>query len=189
MTPSSCSCTRKRFVGGLAAVAAALGMPRVARAAPTPYPMRELWLERLDSGAKVIAPFCKDGRTLYLPGYYSLCEMLRDAHVSWRRGAKYIDVRLIQALWEVQGYFWSAGVREPLVIHSGYRSPETNAATEGAARNSLHMWGMAADFHIPGVSIDDLWQVSAACPLSGGVGYYPEGWVHLDVGPKRYWAG
>ena len=77
----------------------------------------------------------------------------------------------------------------PIVVHSGYRTPQTNAAIEGAARNSLHMWGMAADFHIPGVSIDDLWQECWSCPMSGGVGYYPSGWVHMDVGPNRRWNG
>jgi len=189
---SSCSCSRRGFIGGLAAFVAIAGSgaarPLAALSSPG-WKKRELWIARLDSDEQTFAPFSVDGRSLYLPGYFALCKVLRDKHVSWRVGAKYIDVRLIQALWEVQGYFWRRGVHQPIVVHSGYRSPQTNAATEGAVRNSLHMWGMAADFHIPGISIDELWQVCAACPLSGGVGYYPSGWVHLDVGERRYWAG
>lgn len=190
MYHDSC-CSRRHFLSGLAAAAFAASLPKIASASKLPeyYYKRELWLIRDTTGEQVVAPFCLDGKKLYLPGYYRLCALLRDQHVTLPEGAKYIDVRLIQALWEVQVNFWRQGVRAPVVIHSGYRTPETNAATEGAARNSLHMWGMAADFHMPGVSIDDLWQACAACPLSGGVGYYPSGWVHMDVGSKRYWSG
>jgi uncharacterized protein YcbK (DUF882 family) len=187
-----CSCSRRSFIGGLVAAGAALALPKYVLAAqkvPEYFTKRALWLQRWDSGEQVVAPFTLDGRKLYLPGYYKLCELLRDHHVEWARGAKYINVQLIEALWEVQLYFWRDGRRVPIVVHSGYRSPETNAATEGAARNSLHVWGEAVDFHVPGVSIDELWQVCWKCSLSGGVGYYPGGWVHLDVGEKRYWSG
>lgn len=39
-------------------------------------------------------------------------------------------------------------VRQPVLISSGYRSPELNKAV-GGARNSQHMLGEAADIHIP----------------------------------------
>jgi len=35
----------------------------------------------------------------------------------------------------------------------------------------------------------DLANIAWACPATGGVGYYPEGWVHVDAGPRRWWTG
>jgi uncharacterized protein YcbK (DUF882 family) len=92
-------------------------------------------------------------------------------------------------LWGVQQALFAQGVRAPIVVHSGYRTPETNAVTEGAAYNSLHMYGRAVDFDVPGVATSDLADLCWSCPRSGGVGYYGGGWVHLDTGPHRYWTG
>jgi uncharacterized protein YcbK (DUF882 family) len=100
-----------------------------------------------------------------------------------------MNVRLVETLWAIQQYLRRAGVHQPIIVHSGYRTPQTNAMTEGAARNSLHMYGQACDFDVPTVSIEDLAAIAWACPSSGGVGYYPDGWVHVDAGPRRYWSG
>jgi uncharacterized protein YcbK (DUF882 family) len=148
-----------------------------------------LFIERLDTGEYAAEPFTQDGKTLYWPGYKKLCAVLRDEHVSPHFGYVQIDVRTIEALWAVQRYLVRDGIDGPIVVHSGYRTPQTNAAIEGAARLSLHMWGKAVDFHVPGVALDDLAAICRACPISGGVGYYPEGWVHMDTGPKRSWVG
>jgi uncharacterized protein YcbK (DUF882 family) len=37
-------------------------------------------------------------------------------------------------------------IAEPIIITSGWRCPNRNASTEGAAKNSLHMEGKAVDF-------------------------------------------
>jgi uncharacterized protein YcbK (DUF882 family) len=143
----------------------------------------------MDTGEYADEPFTRDGKTLYWPGYKKLCAVLRDEHVALRYGYVQINVRIIEALWAVQQYLARDGFYGPIVVHSGYRTPQTNAQIEGAARLSLHMWGKAVDFHVPGVAIADLAGVCEACPVSGGVGYYPEGWVHMDTGPKRSWTG
>lgn len=148
-----------------------------------------LWLERMQTGETVSAPFSLDGKTLYWPGYKQLCAILRDEHVSPHFGYVQINLRTIEALWAVQQYLVRDGVNAPIMVHSGYRTPQTNAETEGAARLSLHMWGKAVDFHVTSVSLADLAGVCLACPIRGGVGYYPGGWVHLDTGPRRYWEG
>lgn len=44
---------------------------------------------------------------------------------------------------------------KPIIIHVAYRSPEYNTLVKGAA-NSAHLRGMAADFHIVGISCDDV---------------------------------
>jgi uncharacterized protein YcbK (DUF882 family) len=51
------------------------------------------------------------------------------------------------------------------------------------------MYGEACDFGVPDIALDDLAGIAWACPSTGGVGYYPDGWVHVDTGPRRYWTG
>jgi uncharacterized protein YcbK (DUF882 family) len=143
----------------------------------------------MDTGETAAESFSLDGQSIYKPGYYRLCILLRDAHVDPSIGDVQMDIRLVETLWAIQQYLVRAGLREPIVVHSGYRTPQTNAMTEGAARNSLHMYGQACDFDVPGVAFDDLAAIAWACPSTGGVGYYPEGWVHVDTGPRRYWSG
>jgi len=180
---------RRGFLaGGLLAIAAA-SLPVRALAAASPSRDYTLFIERMDTGEYASEPFTIDGKTLYWPGYKKLCSVLRDEHVASRYGYVQINVGIIEALWAVQRYLVGDGIDQPIVVHSGYRTPQTNAQIEGAARLSLHMWGKAVDFHVPGVSIADLAGICEACPISGGVGYYPEGWVHMDTGPKRSWVG
>ena len=81
--------------------------------------------------------------------------------------------------------------REPWEMISGYRSPATNAklaaTTDGVARASLHVKGMAIDIRLPGRSLEAL-RDSARSLRRGGVGYYPRSsFVHVDVGRVRSW--
>ncbi len=49
------------------------------------------------------------------------------------------------------------------------------------------MKGRAIDIYVPGGSLAALRRTALALKR-GGVGYYPRnGFVHLDVGPIRYW--
>jgi uncharacterized protein YcbK (DUF882 family) len=81
--------------------------------------------------------------------------------------------------------------RDPFHIFSGYRSPTTNALLrrrrKGVSKNSLHIHGKAADIHLPKIRLSSLRRVAMSM-RAGGVGYYPRnGFVHVDVGPVRYW--
>ena len=90
-------------------------------------------------------------------------------------------------------YFISRTLDRPPRFHiiSGYRSPETNAMlrrrSNKVAKNSLHMEGEAVDIRIPGC--DTTWLRGVCMNLkAGGVGYYPKSeFVHVDIGPVRYW--
>lgn len=76
-------------------------------------------------------------------------------------------------------------------ISSGYRSPRYNKKLRDrggtVAKASLHLYGMAADLRIDGVDAKAVWEHVKQHKL-GGAGHYGGPWLHLDVGPARYWT-
>lgn len=80
---------------------------------------------------------------------------------------------------------------QPVNIISGYRSPRTNSMlrtrSEGVARRSFHLRGMAIDLRLPGLSTAGIARTARQLQV-GGVGYYDDSdFVHVDVGPVRTW--
>jgi uncharacterized protein YcbK (DUF882 family) len=77
----------------------------------------------------------------------------------------------------------------PFKLVSGYRSPEYNSIlrekSSQVAKKSYHLRGMAADIQLDGVDLAAIRKV-AKCLNVGGVGSYDQ-FIHLDVGPVRYW--
>ena len=103
---------------------------------------------------------------------------------------KQIDTHLLDLL---HGINVNLNSKKPFHVISGYRSPETNAKLrkrgKGAAKNSYHIQGKAVDIRLPGYRTSVL-RRTAYKMKRGGVGYYPNrGFVHIDVGPIRYWKG
>lgn len=95
-----------------------------------------------------------------------------------------MSVKLIELLDAIEDRFGRRG----LVLLSGYRTYKNNHRLRGAARESLHMLGWAADIRIPGYSSTKV-KAYALSRRAGGVGYYPyKGFTHLDVGKPRYWV-
>ncbi|HQR50511.1 MAG TPA: DUF882 domain-containing protein [Methylophilaceae bacterium] len=85
----------------------------------------------------------------------------------------------------------SLDARQPFHVISGYRSPTTNAMlaekSNGVAKHSLHMEGLAIDIRLPGRELADVRRAAIALGY-GGVGYYPASdFVHVDVGRVRTW--
>lgn len=100
-----------------------------------------------------------------------------------------MDVKVIELLNYTSTWL---GVPE-ILIHSGYRTPRYNSLlaknNENVARNSLHLWGKAIDFSVPGVSIDQVCSIAQGTRQAfggqGGIGYYPRaGFVHIDSGER-----
>ncbi len=74
----------------------------------------------------------------------------------------------------------------PMTISSAFRSYSHNKAV-GGATNSYHMYGMAADFYISGISPKEIGEYARQImPDYGGIGIY-NGFVHIDIGEKRDW--
>jgi uncharacterized protein YcbK (DUF882 family) len=179
---------RPDFLTALATATLAGMSPRAVRAAIPNARRRILWLRHQVDSSEVIAPFCIDGRTVYEPGYREICWLMRDRHVPAAQGYVQFDIVEIEALWEVQHALALNGIYQPLVITSGYRTLQTNQATEGAARNSMHLYAKAADMYVDGVSMRDLFDTCWSRSVSGGMGYYDDH-VHLDSGSRRWWVG
>lgn len=153
------------------------------------YRPRELWLRRTIKGQnrEIRAVYWKDG-ALQSEGYWQVCAMLQDV----RKGVMTaIDPGIMDILRGVQGYYEAWRWPHPIVINSGFRTLETNnaLAAEGAAKNSMHLYGKAVDMRIPGIPVKDIAALGAYLK-QGGVGFYPsKGFIHLDTGRLRTWQG
>lgn len=88
-----------------------------------------------------------------------------------------------------------AGV--PILIRdaggSGLRCPQHNASIPGAAANSEHTNGRAADLHPRGKTPAELYTIAEAVmaemiPGRGGLGLYSWG-IHVDTGKYSRWNG
>lgn len=115
-------------------------------------------------------------------------------HLSWfwrdikdHQRAVWIDPELFDLLSQLQGAAAAlAGVRRPVMLLSGYRTPERNRTLEGAARRSMHIFGRAADFTIPGFTPSQVGAMAAILG-AGGVGLYDR-FTHVDTGRPRAWG-
>lgn len=143
-----------------------------------------LTLEDAHSGAKLRAHFRRRD------GSYDSAVLAQLTHFLRSRGDGQegdVSLRLIEQL----DYIEDLARPRHLRLASGYRSPAYNSDLRArggqAASASLHTQGLAADLQFDGVNIRRLWQRIRALDCCG-VGYYKEGnFLHIDVGPPRFW--
>ena len=186
--------TRRRFLTGLAAGGAALAtsplIPSLAFAAPTQDAgelpgTRSLAFRSLHTGEEVAATYLRDG-ILQAEGLQSLNHVLRD----WRTGEVWdMDPKLLDLLYALRRRMDS---QAPFELISGYRSPKTNASlaskSNGVAKRSFHMRGMASDIRLPERDLKGLHK-TALNLQGGGVGLYSKsGFIHVDTGRVRRWG-
>ena len=165
------------------AVALGAGLPALA------FPdadSRRLSLANLHTGETLTTAYWERGA--YLPAALSAVNhVLRD----FRTGEVHeIEPLLLDLLVALAG---QTGVAAPYEVISGYRSPSTNAMLHSesgqVASKSLHMAGKAIDIRVAGMDLNYLHRAALSLG-AGGVGYYPvSGFVHVDVGRVRTWAG
>jgi len=192
MSESKSLLSRRGFLKVMGGTAAAvLATPSVASSkisAPLilkPELERKLVLNNLHTGEKLSAVYWADGE--YQPEVMlQLNALLRD-HRS--NSSTEMDRRLYDLLHRLQK---ESGVNREFQIISAYRSPETNqmlAKRNGkVARKSYHMKGQALDIRVPGMNLRNLHKTAVRQKL-GGVGFYSRSnFIHVDVGPVRYWS-
>ena len=107
----------------------------------------------------------------------------------WREGRSMpVDPMLLRFLASIRHLAVLDGHTGEIVLHSGFRTPETNEmlrrAGAGAAKNSLHLQAKAADISLEGIPPSRLAAAARGTGL-GGVGRY-RGFVHVDTGPPRH---
>jgi uncharacterized protein YcbK (DUF882 family) len=99
-----------------------------------------------------------------------------------------MSLRLLDVLCGLQNWFAFNGLRQPILVNSGYRTFATNIRTEGAALNSQHLLGKAADISVPGVPVARLAGMASLFG-KGGIGMYVgQNFVHVDTGDERIWV-
>ena len=77
-----------------------------------------------------------------------------------------------------------------VVVHDGYRCHAHNQEV-GGVTDSEHTRGMAADVGIPGLSLQQMYELALQVPTfaKGGIGVYDGGFLHLDIRPHAArWA-
>lgn len=79
-------------------------------------------------------------------------------------------------------------IKKPIIITSGYRTPEHNKKVNGA-KYSYHMRGCAVDIKVNGVTPKEVAkELNKIVPNNCGIIVY-NNWVHFDVRNKKYRKG
>lgn len=146
---------------------------------------RTLYLRRAGTDETIRSTYWADGQ-IVKPGYEEVCHLLRDVKAGVSTD---MSPRLLNILTGIQGWFRAHKQERLIVVTSGLRTDTTNANTEGAAKNSRHKTGGAADITIPDVPADYLAKLGLYLQ-GGGVGWYPSRhFVHVDDWKQRFWKG
>ncbi|ARD22941.1 MULTISPECIES: DUF882 domain-containing protein [Shewanella] len=175
---------RRQLVLGLSGVAVASMFSNPVQASRSTQGVRELSFYNRHTGERQKGQFWAEGE--YDQDTLSLfSEVLRDHR---QNQSAPMDKRLYEFVYQLQQ---ALGNTDEVHVISGYRSPKTNnmlaAKSNGVAKKSYHMKGMAMDLAIPGVELKSLRDAAKSLKL-GGVGYYPRsGFIHVDCGPVRSW--
>jgi uncharacterized protein YcbK (DUF882 family) len=148
-------------------------------------PTRSLSLFNPDTKESLSTTYWSDGQ-YDMKALADINHFMRD----WHTGEiKSINTDLVELLYAIGT---ELNVQRPLHVISGYRSLSTNILLRKrgrpAAEASYHLQGKAADIYIPKLQLSALRRISVQLKR-GGVGYYPQsGFLHVDVGPIRYWS-
>lgn len=177
-------CDRRCFLRWSLAAGGGLLVSGAKIAAAASTAMRQLKFYNLHTGESLNAVYWEGGRYL-TDGLAEIDYVLRD----FRTGdVRSIDPALLDLVHRLR---LATECDRPVHVISGYRCPATNAMlarrSNGVAKNSYHVKGMAIDLRLPNRDLKDLHH-AAMTLAGGGVGFYPKSnFVHMDTGPVRSW--
>ena len=92
-----------------------------------------------------------------------------------------VHIELVQRLQQLRDLINTSHrsvVEHALHVNSGFRCIKHNSQTKGAAANSYHTLGLAADISCKTLSVLQLY--NAACEIFVSVGIY-DGRIHVDI--------
>lgn len=72
-------------------------------------------------------------------------------------------------------------IDKPVIITSGFRSPDLNTVI-GGSKTSQHLAGQAADFIVRGYTIDELYAIVKELDLNIGQCIHEQSWLHVSLG-------
>ncbi|PLY01544.1 MAG: Twin-arginine translocation pathway signal [Desulfuromonas sp.] len=148
-------------------------------------PERKLSFYHTHTGEELSLTYHKNGS--YIPAALEqINHYLRDFRCD---EVHQIDPKLMDILHDLQQA--AGNPNGTFEVISGYRSPETNGKlrqkSNGVAKKSLHMQGMAIDIRLDGTSTKKVRDLGMQLKR-GGVGFYASSdFVHLDTGRVRHW--
>lgn len=146
---------------------------------------RRIFLKRERTGEQSELYYHSNGQ-LNQKQYWMASYLLRDVE---QKKMVYVDPKLLDLMCAVQAWLVYSGNSNPLSIVSGFRTQRTNNGLEGAAKNSMHLYGKALDFRVSGLKITSLASIADQFN-AGGIGLYPSSnFLHLDTGGVRKWYG
>lgn len=120
-----------------------------------------------------------------LSPHFTLAEFTRTSHKVDNNpvGVHLANLKkLAAALEQVRALF-----NKPIIITSGYRSPALNKLVDGSATSS-HCHGLAADFHVQGMTDKEVCEIIAANRIQFDQLIFEQSakstWVHFGIGEK-----
>lgn len=144
---------------------------------------KDEFLHLIRNGTSYKIPFIRNGK-IEEEGYSDLCRIFADVRAGV---AVQMDPNLFIVLAKAQQWLSSNQIHRPIILTSGYRTEHTNNSIEGAAFNSMHLYGKAADIKIEGIPSDYLARLLRMCG-GAGIGIYSS-FVHVDTWKERAWRG
>ncbi|MDD3396074.1 MAG: D-Ala-D-Ala carboxypeptidase family metallohydrolase [Acidaminococcaceae bacterium] len=115
----------------------------------------------------------------YTPKYFSKDEMTCNCCGELPEGG--INEELLEKLDQLR-----EKVGEPVHVTCMYRCPPHNAAV-GGARYSQHLYGLAADIYVDGLTVDELADIATDIGFRGVERNYDLDYVHVDVREDTYY--
>ena len=181
---------RRRLLLGSAVASLACAGATPLRAALGNVPMRrvslqwprELWITRPDAQESIRAVYWADG-VLQPEEYRAINRIYRDLHAGVERP---ISLQLLNLNYVIQCAVAQRWSPRPMVLLSGFRTPQTNRRV-GGAEPSAHFAGQADDYIYAGLSFEDNLRLARLFQV-GGLGVYPDRRsLHKDLGRSRTW--